>query len=141
MARMLASEEGNSDNLIKTACAWATLNQARALGKGIAAVLTHARTPEHSGRFGTFKDIEEGTERYNLADRYASTALDPFRGDADIAGYVLAGTVPDPTGGATHFDRPGGEKDPDHIAQIRAGEGLRPVPVPGIDPTELRFWA
>jgi hypothetical protein len=141
LARMLSSEEGNSDNLIKAAVCWATINWAAKQGQTITQLLTHAQTAGHSGMFGTFKDIEEGTALYDKADRYASTALDPYDGDGQIASGCLDGSIPDPTSGATHFDRPGGEKHPDTIAANRAKEGFSAVDVPGIDPTVIRFWA
>lgn len=140
LARMLSSEEGSSENLIKSCVCWATINQSRKTGQTIVELLTHAATPAHSGKFGTFKDIEDGTPLFGKADRYASTALDPYNGDGEIAAGCLDGSIPDYTSGATHFDRPGGEKHPDRIAANRAGEGLQPFPVLGIDPNVLRFW-
>jgi hypothetical protein len=140
LARMLSSEEGSSENLVKASVCWATINQAARTGQTIVQLVTHALTPSHSGFFGTQKDIEEGTPLFGSSDRYASTALDPYDGDGQIAMGCLNGSIPDYTSGATHFDRPGGEKHPDRVAADRAGEGLQPFPVLGIDPNKLRFW-
>lgn len=141
LARMISSEDGSADNLVKAAICWATINYAAQKGESVSQLLLRAKYPPHSGHFGTFKNIEEGTPGYGGADRYASTALDPYDGDGQIAAGCLDGSIADPSGGkATHYDNPGAEKDPDHIAQIRAGEGLQPVPIAGIDPTYIRFW-
>jgi hypothetical protein len=141
LARMISSEDGQADNLVKAAICWATINYAAQLGKTVEQLLVKAKLPSHDGSFGTFKNIEVGTAGYGKADRYASTALDPYDGDGQIAQGCLAGTIPDPSGGkATHYDNPGGEKDPDHIATIRAGEGLTLIPIAGIDPSYIRFW-
>ncbi len=141
LARMLSSEEGSSDNTIKAAVCWATINNAAKEGKSIVELLTHAKIPAHTGRFGTQKDIDPSSSNHGKSDRYASTALDPYDGDGQIASQCLNGTIADFTNGATHFDRPAGEKDPTKVAQNRAKEGLSPVDVPGIDSTEIRFWA
>ncbi len=141
LARMISSEDGSADNLVKAAICWATINYAATKGQTVQQTLIKAKLPAHDGHFGTFKNIEDGTAGFGKADRYASTALDPYDGDGQIAQGCLAGTIPDPSGGkATHYDNPGGEKDPDHIATIRAGEGLQLVPITGIDPTYIRFW-
>ncbi len=149
LARMLSSEEGSSDNIIKAAVCWATINWAAKQGQTITQLLTHAVEPSHSGHFGTFKNIDASSSHYKTnsagkpiaADRYASTALDPYDGDGQIASGCLDGSIPDPTSGATHFDRPGGEAHPEVIAANRAKEGFTAVDVPGIDPSEIRFWA
>lgn len=141
LARMISSEDGNADNLVKASICWATINYAASKGETVTQLVTRAKLPAHNGFYGTFKNIEQGTAGYGGADRYCSTALDPYDGDGQIAQGCLDGSIPDPSGGkATHYDNPGGEKDPDHIAQIRAGEGLQLVPIPGIDPTFIRFW-
>lgn len=141
LSRMLSSEEGNSDNLIKAAVCWAVINHAAKLGQTITQVLVHATLASHSGSYGTQKNIEQGTAGYGHSDRYASTALDPYDGDGQIASQCLDGTIPDPTNGATNFDRPAGEKDPTKVAANRAKEGLSPVEVPGLDSSVIRFWA
>jgi len=148
LARMLSSEEGKSDNTTKAACAWAAVNHASRTGSDIASVLLHAVDPNHSGYFGTFMNIDAASPYYtvnattgkpNHADRYASTALDPYQGDVDIATGVLSGSIPDFTGGATQFDRPEGELHPDAVAAKRVAAGQSPRDVPGADPG-LRFW-
>lgn len=147
LARMLSSEEGESDNTTKAACAWAAFNYCRGLGSSPSAVLLHAVDPNHSGYFGTFINIDSASPYYttnsagkpNKADRYASTALDAYQGDVDIATAVLTGQIQDLTGGATQFDRPGGESNPEAVAAKRIAAGSEAVAVPGADPA-LRFW-
>jgi hypothetical protein len=147
LARMLSSEEGQSDNTTKAACAWAAFNYCNSLSTSPSAVLLHAVDPNHSGYFGTFTNIDPGSPYYttdsngkpNRADRYASTALDPYQGDVDIANGVLTGQIQDLTGGATQFDRPAGESNPAAVGVKRITAGSEEVNVPGADPG-LRFW-
>lgn len=139
-ARCLSSEEGNSDQAIKIAVAWAMWNEAARRGQDISALMLHAKNPAHSGFFGTQKDIDPASPNKGKSDRYASTALDPYQGDVDICVAIQAGTLPDPTGGAQQFDRPAGESDPAHIAENRITAGATQVDVPGIDSSVIRFW-
>jgi hypothetical protein len=141
LARMIASEEGRSNNSIKAAVAWAVLNRARSSGRGVTGLLTHARLPAHSGSYGTQRNIEQGTDGYNGSDRYASTANDPYEGDGVIAAAVASGQLPDPTGGAEYFDRPGSE-DADKVSANRAAAGLVLADVVGVDRDAdgIRFW-
>jgi hypothetical protein len=148
MARMLSSEEGNSSNEIRVACCWALKNKAAREGKSIPDLLLRAKDPNHSGKFGTFINLDPSSPYYtvnsdgkpNAADRYASTALDPYDGDLEIAISVLLETIPDPTGGADQFDRPGGEKNPDAVAAKRLAAGQILADVAGVDPNVIRFW-
>ena len=133
LARMIASEEGSSDTGTKIAVAWATVNEADRRGVSISAMLLRAVNSDHSGYFGTQKDLSTGK-----SDRYASTALDPHAGDVQIAQGVLGGSIPDPTSGANQFDRPAGESNPDAIAASRM-KTSDPVTVASADPG-LRFW-
>lgn len=141
LARMVSSEEGNSDNTIKVAVCWAVINYAAKVGKSITDLLIHATEPTHSGSFGTYKNIDASSATNGKPDRYASTALDPYDGDGQIASSCLDGTFADPTNGATQFDRPGGEKDPTYTETKREAAGLHQVDVEGIDPSVIRFWA
>lgn len=142
LARMIASEEGNSSREVQALVAHAVKNAADAAGTTIAAKLLRAKLPSHSGYFGTQRNIEEGTAGYNGSDRFASTATDPYEGHAAVAAGVLDGTIPDLTGGATQFDRTGGESDPDRVAQNRINAGSELVT--GLDDItgigDLRFW-
>jgi hypothetical protein len=142
LARMIASEEGNSSREVQALVGHAVNNAARASGTTIAAKLLRAKLPAHSGRFGTQRNIEEGTAGYNGSDRFASTATDPYEGHAAVAQGVLNGSIPDLTNGATQFDRTGGESDPDRVAQNRIDSGAELVP--GLEDIEgigdLRFW-
>lgn len=140
LARALSSEEGNSDNAIKVAVCWAMLNYAAKEGQSISDILIHAHEPTHSGFFGTYKNIDPASSSKGQPDRYASTALDPYEGDLQIASSCIDGTFADPTSGAIQFDRPGGEKHPDYTASKRTAAGLAQKDVDGIDPSVIRFW-
>jgi hypothetical protein len=141
LARLIASEEGRSNNSIKAAVAWAVLNHARAGGRSVTSLLTRAKLGSHSGSYGTQRNIEEGTDGYNGSDRYASTASDPYEGDGIIAAAVTSGQLPDPTGGAEYFDRPAGE-DADRVAANRTAAGLVLADVVGgdADADGSRVW-
>jgi hypothetical protein len=141
LARNIASEEGNSSNETQAAVGWATLNYANSVGKSVTALLTHAKYAPHSGSYGTQANIEVGTDGYKGSDRYASTALDPYEGHISIAQGIIDGTIPDVTNGATQYDRPAGEKNPDAIAASRIAGGSTEVDLSdqGVDPG-LRFW-
>ncbi|HXJ30603.1 MAG TPA: hypothetical protein VNG35_08190 [Gemmatimonadales bacterium] len=145
LARMISSEEGRSNNTIKAAVALATINYATRRGEGITALVTRAKTPAHSGSYGTQANIDEdngGRAVHGPSDRYCSTALDPYMGDAEIAGQCISGQIADFTGGALGFDRYGQESDPDKVAANRAADGLVEISVPGIDRETdgIRFW-
>jgi hypothetical protein len=140
LARCLSSEEGNSSNAIKVAVCWAVINYCAKQGKTISDELTHATEPTHSGHFGSYKNVDAASSTNGKPDRYASTKLDPYTDDGQIASSCLDGTFPDPTGGAIQFDRPGGEKNPDYTATKREAAGLVVADVDGVDATVIRFW-
>lgn len=150
LARMIASEEGRSNNTIKAAVAWAIRNKAELLGRTITDHLTRTVEPSHRGQYGTFILLDKSSSHYRedskgnpiQGDRDASTANDPYSGDAQIADAVLSGRIPDLTGGANQFDRPKGEKDPAAVAKKRLDAGQVLADVPGIDPDVdgIRFW-
>lgn len=136
LARMISSEDGSADNLVKAAICWSAINYAAQTGQSVTHLVTHAKNPAHDGMYGRFVDPTT-----SKPDRYCSTALDPYDGDGQIAAGCLDGSIPDPSKGrATHYDNPGAEKHPDAIAKRRAGEGLVAVDIDGIDPTFIRFW-
>lgn len=141
LARMVSSEEGSSSNAIKAAVCWATINYAAKVGKSISDLLLHATEPTHSNQFGTYKNIDEATPGHGKGDRYASTALDPYDGDGQIAAACISGQLADMTQGAIQFDRPAGEHDPSYTQKKREGAGLHQVEIDGIDSSEIRFWA
>jgi len=141
LARAVASEEGRSSSAVKALVAHAINNEARRRGSSITALVTRAKLPAHNGMYGTQRNIEEGTAGYDGSDRYCSTAQDPYSGDLEIAAGVLDGTIPDLTGGATQFDRPSGESDPDRVAQNRMNAGSELVPgIEDLTGDDLRFW-
>jgi len=139
LARMISSEEGKADNTTKAAVAWAAVNHAAKIGKTISQVLLSAHNSNHNGFFGTQRDIDQDSPDFDKSDRYASTALDPYQGDLDIAEGVLSGDIADLTGGAVQFDRPASEKNPTAVAASRVKEGKTEFHPPGVDPG-LRFW-
>ncbi len=140
LARAISSEEGSSSDEIQLAIGWAIKNYVDRVGGNITSVVTHAKYGPHSGFYGTQRNIEKGTPGYNGSDRYCSTANDPYDGNMQIAYAIQTGTLADPTGGAAYFDRPAGE-DADKVATNRINSGLSQVDVPGVDPSQLRFWA
>lgn len=127
LARMISSEESTGTNLHRAAVAAAAVNYANAHGVAISTLLTRNKQAAKVGRFGS------------QAGGYASTRQDPYEGDLEIALGVLDGSIPDPTGGADHWDVPSGE-DAAAVAANRAASGLVPYAVEGIDPSALRFW-
>jgi len=144
LARMIASEHGRDSTEVKIAIAHVALNYAVRVGRSISSLLLRANHPQHTGYFGTQRDIDEDSPHYNESDRYASTALDPYAGELEIATGVLVGTFPDPTGGAIQFDAPPAFKSPEAAARTaanRIAEGRIQVFPDGIDPEKLRFWA
>lgn len=140
LARMISSEEGQANNATKAAVAWAMVNYARRAAKSITAILVRAKNANHSGYYGTQRDIDQQSSNFNKSDRYASTANDPYQGDLDIARGILNGTIEDFTGGAIQFDRAASETNPDKVAEDRMNEGRTQVFPEGVDPG-LRFWA
>lgn len=144
LARMISSEHGRDPNVYKAAIAHVALNYATHVARSISSLLLRANHPDHTGWFGTQRDIDPASARFNKSDRYASTALDPYAGDLEIAEAVLSGAVADPTGGAIQFDAPPAFKTPEDAARIaadRIAEGRIQVYPDGIDPDRLRFWA
>lgn len=140
VGRMLSSEEGRSDANTQAAIVHATINQAAKSGKGLADLLLAAKNPRNRFHFGSQKDKDPNSANVGNSDRYASTALDPYERDCRLVQECMDGTIPDFTGGATNYDRPAGESNPDKIAANRRSSGLELVDVPGADPG-LRFWA
>lgn len=150
LARMIASEEGRSNNTIKAAVAWAIKNKADRLGRTITDHLTRTVEPTHRGFYGTYILLDQSSSHYsedsdgnpNQGDRDASTANDPYDGDAQIAAAVQSGQIADFTGGAEQFDRPDHERNPGAVAKKRTDAGMVLADVPGIDPDAdgIRFW-
>lgn len=147
LARMISSEEGNSDYVQKVAVGWAAWN---AHGRSLGAVLIGGKgdADEHFKAQGY--RYTSGPGATAKAAAYASTAQDPREDDVRIAQAIVGGAIPDLTGGATNFFRPGLQDEQfaagdvsrsgaDVIAEWTAG-GLARVDVPGIDPAELVFF-
>jgi hypothetical protein len=138
-ARMLSSEEGQTDPTTQAAIVWCLINEASRRGTSITSLLTRAKNPRNAGYYGSQKDKDPDSDNLGNSDRYASTALDPYERDGQIAEQCLSGAIPDMTGGATNFDRPAGEKHPETVAANRVKAGLALVAVDGAA-EGLRFW-
>jgi hypothetical protein len=137
LARLISSEAGGLPEAGRAGVAWAAVNEAR------------------RRKISVFKLLggdEAKFARQNVGGRFASTAEPPSRADLELAQAVLAGALPDPTGGATRWDSPraqrallakkakGYRKTPEDIARSRVAEGFEVVGVAGIDGDTLRFW-
>lgn len=141
LARMISSEEGNSAVLVKIAVAFAAKNEIGAEGIASRLLSGHGEGQGHFKRQGYRYSGGRGTV-------YASTALDPYDDDVNIATAVIGGTLSDPTGGATNFFRPelqdqqfaAGDVSNDAEATIALwrSRGLVPVDIDGID--EVMFF-
>jgi hypothetical protein len=138
MARMISSEEGNSETRIKILVGYCLQNHCTRIGKTISQELLRANNSDHAGYFGTQRDVDTDSPNHGKSDRYASTALDPYAGDIEIAQGVRAGTLPDESQGAQQFDRPAGEKHPEQVAANRIASGAELVTVAGLD--GIRLW-
>ncbi len=140
LARNIASEEGNSPPAVQALVAQVAKNEAARRGISIAALLLNAVNSDHSGNFGTQKDIDPSSDRKGSSDRWASTASDPYAGHLAVARGVLSGSIPDISGGANQYDRPSGESNPDAIAKRRVAAGSELVDLGDVGQGDLRFW-
>lgn len=161
LARCMASEHTNDPDAYLVCVGWAVNNFAiERYGEregAIVDLLTNGAGTAGDGFFGEQK-AAAGT-------KYASTAQDPHQRHAEIAAGIIAGTTPDPTGGATHFFSPRSQdalaqraadgderfrkylgKDAEYILRTWAAPGgLYPggavaVVPPGIDGNRLTLW-
>jgi hypothetical protein len=98
LARCLVSEHGQQPNAYLVAVGWAVTNYAGEKGESIFELLTNGHNGGGSGYFGEQK-AAAGT-------KYAATEQDPHQRHVDAANAVRSGSVPDPTGGCTHFFSP-----------------------------------
>jgi hypothetical protein len=156
LARMLSSENGNDPAIYKVAIGWAAVN--RAGGRGIAEVLlsghgdTYGHFARQNARYRTGALDADGEPATAHAGKYASTALDPREDDVAIGKAILAGEIPDPTGGATNFfsprvqdagyaaGKPGYTKDAQEVDAAWTAGGLVRVELDGIDARSLTFY-
>ncbi len=142
LARMAVKEAGAGEKA-QIAVMWATRNMARRRGESISALLLRGRT--RSG-VATSSDGKFGAQN---TGKYASTVLPSTAASRARAEKVMAGTVPDPTGGAVQFDAPsaqdklkaagvaGYDKSAEDIASDRSKSEVA-VMVPGV--SNIRFW-
>lgn len=141
LARAISSEHGRDNVSTKIAIAWAVRNAARADGVTLFRKLTHHDGPA-DGKFSA-QDVHPV--------KYASTRLDPYEQEAQIASAVVAGTIGDPTSGATNFFSPSAQraaharnptttKSPEQVTALWESRGLEPVAVAGTDPDTVTFF-
>lgn len=142
LARMAVSEAGGKETA-QIAVAWAARNQAKRRGESVSALLLRGRTksgqPSSSdGKFGA-----------QNTGKYASTRIPATAQSRKVATGVMAGTIKDPTGGATQWDAPsaqnalvaagaaGYSQDADQVAASRSQTSTL-VMVSGV--SNIRFW-
>jgi len=135
LARVISSEEGNSEKIRQLAIAYVTFNNG---GQG-PGVFTYACGS--GGRFGH----QSGSRRP------VSTFADAYAGHLELANLIFDGGIGDPTNGATNFYGPATQdklnaKDPDkydsaeEIDRRWTSRGLVAVDVDGIDSRYLKFY-
>jgi len=135
LARVIASEAGGQSRLAQLAVGWAVVNEANRRPTSVARLLLGSATS-----FGKQGSGGRG---------YASTARAPVRSQITLAGQILAGSVGDPTGGATNFDSPR-EQDREfglglvrrtaqQVAEDRYAQGFELVTIAGLT-DDFRFW-
>lgn len=143
LARAIVSEEGGQPRLYQQAVGCACVNFARSefprLSEPDAVIQLVLGS---AGVFG-----RQGSGGRRVSSRQAPAAL-----QLELAAEIFAGLVADPTGGATQWDSPAGQRallaegdpltksTPQQIADARMAAGYHLVVVPGIDPDKLRFW-
>jgi hypothetical protein len=148
LARALSSEHGQDGPTVKTAIAWAIKNAAAKSGRGLFEQLT--RQLRRDGSPGPAHMLFGGQNAGGVP-RYAATGLDPREQEIQISSAVLMNRTPDPTGGATNFFSPKGQraanaKDPAKNKTAEAllaswlARGLSVRPVAGIDPELVTFF-
>lgn len=140
LARFLGSEYSSGNFTEKAGIAWAIRNRARQRGWTLLRLATETTKYGNRGLYGS---QEHG--------RFASTSRDPTGRDAYVAAQVLAGAVPDPTGGSDKFFDPQAQTalhktKPElyrSVADLIAkwqGEGSEIVRVSGTDSSKLVFF-
>lgn len=137
LARAIQSEEGRASEAVRTAVAWAVINMANKRGVSVTALVK-----QNSGAYSG-----QGAG----ANWYVSTAQEPTAENQALASLIIAGSVPDPTQGATNFDspkaqrallgrRPDYTRTPEQVAEERRASGLRLVLVAGTPEEDFRLW-
>lgn len=134
-ARMVQAEAGGLPESGRAGVYWAAKNYAESVGKSLSAVLL-----KPTGFFGSEK-----------RNPYASTARDPNEASLSTVRKAEGGELPDPTGGATHWDSPWSYKNnpetgetaqerADRFAANRRSEGLELFVLDDVPERHLRFW-
>lgn len=145
LARVGQSEESSTAG--RTAVMWAAKNMAAKRGISITALVTNAKHKEkHTDDDGkvtygpnSITPDYHGLYSMDVVGKYCSTWRAPTPETLQLAKDIIAGSIDDPTQGATKWDAPGLLSDSDALATRREQEGLHLVLVPGVDKT--RFWA
>lgn len=145
LARAITSEEGRKYPAARLGIAHAIVNEARARGLSVAALVTRARKKVDGVSVPATGDGFFGKQGQG---RYCSSAQDHDDDAAGLADDVLSGATVDPTGGARQFDSPAAfgrqegtdESDADDVKARRLAAGNELVVLPGVPESHLRFW-
>lgn len=139
LGTMIRSEVGSvKDVRARVGVAHAALNMARQQRKKILDLLAPKRVL--------------GSQGFN-GRGYAATLHAPTIIDVEAAEAALSGSVPDPTGGALHWDSPAAQRrgvaegwagyqgnTPEKIAADRIRDGMEEFTFETVNPDILRFW-
>lgn len=139
LARTMQSED--SGIAARVAIGWAAKNMAKRKGQSITQLVTYSKNPAANGKY---------SDQRVSGGKYCATHKSPSRETLNLAASIIAGTIPDPTKGATQWDAPKTQdalhkKDPQkfkpstEIAAARLKAGKRLVQLPDVPNT--RFWA
>lgn len=146
LARVVQSELGSGPRVAREGIAWAVVNEARARGMSVLALVTRAGrkvngawTPHPTGD-GFFGRQAQG--------RFVASSQDPGAAALEVADGVMSGEIEDPTDGARQFDSPKAfgvqegttAAGADEVAARRIAAGNELVLLPGVPESTLRFW-
>jgi hypothetical protein len=150
LGRAMRSEEGMSGENARIAVGWACKNKAHQLGISVTVLVI--RTSLKDG----VRQCPQADGKYSRQEfaKYCTTFNSPNDRDIELSTGILAGSIPDNTGGCTNFDNPKlqdylarikpynpltkkGYKDAATIKAKREAAGLVAV---AIDGTTTRFW-
>jgi hypothetical protein len=142
MARAIVSEVGNLPLAAQVGVGWAIRNMAAHQGVSILRLVTRAQYKDSSGNI-VVVDGADGFFGQQSQHRYCSSAQDADDNALDIADQVISGSIDDPTDGARQWDSPSAFSSSgaaDKTAASRIAAGNVEVDLPGVSPSQLRFW-
>ena len=140
LARVIQSEVGGLSSAAKAAVAHAVLNEARARGVSVLALVTRQTLNGKPGPGNGYFGRQRG--------RYCASTQDPTLAVLALADDCASGVIPDDTGGARWFDSPeaygkqagtANDGGAAHAQRERAA-GKVAVAVPGVPLNTLRLW-